>query len=680
MPTVTRSDCTEIDTNERVKITFDSSTKMVEGKLSLIEVNFNACQGIGNRRNDLWAHMGKLFYEGEIENDQWGKAGRVITNSDCKMAIRAQYGVMGLEYGYDNDFSTFTFVAGKGELKTNEKFGHKAFSAALFEYSLTAPSNSSVVPFDETPIIMRACAECTDTHKFVFYRRLTSMPQDIDLLYCLAETRGNCQGSNVWNKDFTLHSTLEDAVKGENAWKCPNDSFNYDAPYDGECSPSGARVRDQWTVLHWSTPPQRNVAFYVNKPHDVDITDVEPITNSATRVQGAHAAEYISEDVGTDVRIEGRVRLDIDGKIYMTGNGANVWYDNDNFQYYHKEVAGDFDITVKVASFDNIVNTNAKAGIMMRATTDPDSEYVYALLSGGNGLRFQTRSSKGNKSYNVGNVPHTHRADVWLRLVKAMENIDMYWSENGQDWTYGGSTTLLFPEDTYSLGLAVCSHDASWQSEATFENFVVNEYNFPSAAPSISVAPTYWEPNMYVGETQENVEFTPGDPQSRVRYDAGSGIDGEVDSFWYHTYQRPSSSAFEVVLSVDYFYAQNGAKGGVMIRDGTGVSASNAFIGVYPADNTGVIYQSRATEGGDTVRHTSRWVNSNKAFVKLSYDGGGTVVAQYRAIDSDQWEDFAGGTTAITVGDMVTVGVAVTGGGYDNYVDFRYSNFEITDL
>jgi len=410
------------------------------------------------------------------------------------------------------------------------------------------------------------------------------------------------------------------------------------------------------------------------------ITEVETAAEGALRIQVED--EFVSEDIGLDTRVEGRVRLDEDGKIYVTGGGHNVWHNNDNFQYYHKEVSGDFDVTVNVASFTNIFNSNAKAGIMLRASTDPDSEFVYALLSGGNGLRFSARSSKGNWAFNSAGTfdPNPHRTTVWLRLVKQMTTIHMYWSEDGLNWTLGGTTTILFPEDSYHLGLAVCAHDANWQSEATFENFVVNEYNFPSAAPSISAAPTSWDPNMYVGDTQENVEYIPSDTQIRVKNDAGSGIDGDVDSFFYHAFQRLSSNAFEVVLSVDYFYGQDGAKGGLMVRDGTGDSASNAFVGIYPKDNTGVISQSRATDGGDTVRHKSIWVPNNKAFVKLSYDGLGTVVAHYKAVESDLWEDIENGTTNITVGDKLTVGVAVTGGGYDSYVDFRYSNFEITDL
>eukprot|EP00985_Skeletonema_marinoi_P033740 scaffold42050_cov372-Skeletonema_marinoi.AAC.1 len=66
----------------------------------------------------------------------------------------------------------------------------------MFDHSLTAPSDINAVPFDKNPILMRACAECSDTHKRVFYRRLTKMPDDKDLLYCITETRGDCGGFN----------------------------------------------------------------------------------------------------------------------------------------------------------------------------------------------------------------------------------------------------------------------------------------------------------------------------------------------------------------------------------------------------------------------------------------------------------------------------------------------------
>jgi hypothetical protein len=106
-------------------------------------------------------------------------------------------------------------------MKVDETFGHRAFHAAMFEYSLTAPSNSSATPLDNNPILLRVCPECKQTHKKVYYRRLTPV-DNVDLLHCIVHRRDNCDGQNVWKKDFTLHSTYEDAVAGIDEWSCPN--------------------------------------------------------------------------------------------------------------------------------------------------------------------------------------------------------------------------------------------------------------------------------------------------------------------------------------------------------------------------------------------------------------------------------------------------------------------------
>jgi hypothetical protein len=54
MPTVSRSDCTEIDLTETFKFTYDATAGAFDAKMTNIDINFNACKGINNRNNDLW--------------------------------------------------------------------------------------------------------------------------------------------------------------------------------------------------------------------------------------------------------------------------------------------------------------------------------------------------------------------------------------------------------------------------------------------------------------------------------------------------------------------------------------------------------------------------------------------------------------------------------------------------
>ena len=92
-----------------------------------------------------------------------------------------------------------------------------AFNRAFFEHSLTPA----------TPIIMRVCPSCISTHRKIWYNRLTPIVnQEFDLLCHILYRRNAGNGDNVWNEDFSLHSTYEDAVTGTNPWKYPNNSFN----------------------------------------------------------------------------------------------------------------------------------------------------------------------------------------------------------------------------------------------------------------------------------------------------------------------------------------------------------------------------------------------------------------------------------------------------------------------
>ena len=87
------------------------------------------------------------------------------------------------------------------------------------------PPEHSLTP--ATPIIMRVCPSCISTHRKIWYNRLTPIVnQEFDLLCHILYRRNAGNGDNVWNEDFSLHSTYEDAVTGTNPWKYPNNSFN----------------------------------------------------------------------------------------------------------------------------------------------------------------------------------------------------------------------------------------------------------------------------------------------------------------------------------------------------------------------------------------------------------------------------------------------------------------------
>ena len=59
---VTHSDCTQVDLTETIEVTYkaEADTNTFTSKLVYVHVDYNACQGINSRNNDLYA--GRLYY------------------------------------------------------------------------------------------------------------------------------------------------------------------------------------------------------------------------------------------------------------------------------------------------------------------------------------------------------------------------------------------------------------------------------------------------------------------------------------------------------------------------------------------------------------------------------------------------------------------------------------------
>ena len=90
-------------------------------------------------------------------------------------------------------------------------------------------------------IIRRQCQGCHDSHKDIYYRRITDK-MNFDAYEYMMVTWSN--QNNLLNRDFTLHSSLLDAVTGSNPWSFCN--FNdRGIGFPRDCGPRGY-VAHQW--------------------------------------------------------------------------------------------------------------------------------------------------------------------------------------------------------------------------------------------------------------------------------------------------------------------------------------------------------------------------------------------------------------------------------------------------
>ncbi|MDB4293478.1 BspA family leucine-rich repeat surface protein, partial [Maribacter sp.] len=158
----------------------------------------------------------------------------------------------------------------------------------------------------------------------------------------------------------------------------------------------------------------------------------------------------------------------------VTASGADIWGTNDEFHYVYQELTSDGEIIARV---DGLINTHpwAKAGVMMRNSTDSDAAQILMSLSTnpknvGIGYSLQDRPSKGaamnGTDNNIGPVP-VGSFPYYVRLVREGNNFTGYASAINGNWTLVGTKAITMNE-TILVGLATTSHSDGTSTLANY--------------------------------------------------------------------------------------------------------------------------------------------------------------------------------------------------------------------
>lgn len=152
----------------------------------------------------------------------------------------------------------------------------------------------------------------------------------------------------------------------------------------------------------------------------------------------------------------------------LKGSGADIWGTADAFRFAYQTLSGDGEIQARVTSQTN-TNPWAKAGVMIRETLNANSRHVMTVITPGNGVSFQRRSSTGGTSLST--TVAGPRAPYWVRVVRTGNSFSSYRSD-GSSWILMGSVTVAMSANVH-IGLAVTSHNNTVLSTAKFDNVLV---------------------------------------------------------------------------------------------------------------------------------------------------------------------------------------------------------------
>merc|ERR1711879_222616 len=113
-------------------------------------------------------------------------------------------------------------------------------------------------------IIYRKCLYCHNTHRDIYYKRLTDLPEESEVDFLdLFMNNWSDTPSNVMGDDFKLFSSYEDALADVGNWTF----CNYNDPRIGfprDCGPTGSRG-NQWNSYVRGGAQADHHQFYVEK-------------------------------------------------------------------------------------------------------------------------------------------------------------------------------------------------------------------------------------------------------------------------------------------------------------------------------------------------------------------------------------------------------------------------------
>jgi hypothetical protein len=297
-------------------------------------------------------------------------------------------------------------------------------------------------------------------------------------------TDGTISRGRVWSftvGDFILVDDFESYDAGDNqVWYSWHDGLGYGAPgtdpyYAG--NGTGAAVGDETTGSYM----EETIVHGGGKslPFNYDNNKQGCARYSETELTLTSPRDWTIEDVaelslwfrGYPASVGSFVEAPA-GTYTITGSGADIWGQSDQFHYAFKTLTGPGSIIARVESLTN-TNASAKAAVMIRETLDADSRYSLVALTPGSGVIAEYRADTGENSQQEASQTGIS-APYWVKLERDFAgNLTAYNSANGSTWQMLGQPIPFQMASNAYIGLAVTSHNANAVCEAKFSNVTI---------------------------------------------------------------------------------------------------------------------------------------------------------------------------------------------------------------
>jgi TolB protein len=172
-------------------------------------------------------------------------------------------------------------------------------------------------------------------------------------------------------------------------------------------------------------------------------------------------------DIGAKTKPGSGVYLPETEQYVLSGAGANIWNESDEFHFVYKRMKGDFILNARADFLGwNGVEMHRKIGWMVRRSLDANSAQVNAVVHGDGLTSLQFRRTAGAKTEEIHSK--TDHANI-IQLERKGKTYTMRVAKFGEPFVTEQIADIELGDEVY-VGVFIGSHNADVNETAIFSN------------------------------------------------------------------------------------------------------------------------------------------------------------------------------------------------------------------
>jgi hypothetical protein len=428
----------------------------------------------------------------------------------------------------------------------------------------------------------------------------------------------------------------------------PNTTVNYSVTSGPDTTLTGSAVTDY----------SGHATFkYSSAASGVDVliaraTTVGSFQSNPARVMWANdsSAGWSSADIGSATPTGTQSLNTTTGTWTVAGGGGDINGTSDQLHFLWQTLPGPGGVAARITSQTN-TDPWAKAGVMLRSTSDPGSPYYAAFVTPSNGIVVQDRASQGGATVTLVNPAGAPPAYLWV--ADSGGTFAVFTSNDGYVWgRLPGSAATLNLGSTLLAGLAVTSRNSSMLSSATMDTVAVTASPPPPLAPVACPAP--WSCADIGNPTPAGSQSFDANSGTWTINAGGADVTGTSDQFHF-VWQSLSGDSSVSAHVTSQTNTSSSAKAGVMLRQTT--NAASPYYAVLVSPGAGIKVQVRTVQGGNTTKLANP-TGTVPAYLMVTTSGG--TFSAFTSADGVTWTVIPGSTITLNLGSTLLAGLAVT--------------------